>query len=286
MLVEDPRISGSYFVSIFVYFEFFPGRPVKAEWGIITGGHVGTAVLIVGGVRARLCNIRDTLDPKSGVLHGVWCNDEVFSVGGVVTTRKAGESCGRVLEAWRRVRHFRPELLDGIEIYQQPAAVVDGVLTKWITEREAERFPRSLWMRDALATTMTEDALAAAAAAWQLVTFIAPDMTPVLQITDTDQAAYFKAACRRAKDELYHLKKKKAAAAGCRETVDSSPAEVLAIVQAGLHQLRDSNARSNQILAAARRNGLLCWRPDSEGRQLVQAYEILLSLILGVQREN
>ena len=67
-------------------------------------------------------------------------------------------------------------------------------------------------------------------AAWQFPSFIAPDMTPVLQVTDTHQAAYFKAACRRTKDELYHLKRKEASAQGVKPQFEISSEEILGVL--------------------------------------------------------
>ena len=49
----------------------------------------------------------------------------------------------------------------------------------------------------------SEAAMAAAAAAWQMSSWMAPHLTPVLQITDTNMAAVFKAALQKRKDNIH-----------------------------------------------------------------------------------
>ena len=69
-------------------------------------------------------------DKHKSFLAGQWLADEEFEYAGQLTTRKAGASAGRILEAYRKIRACEPSLVDGLEIYSQPAAVVDSVITK------------------------------------------------------------------------------------------------------------------------------------------------------------
>ena len=94
------------------------------------------ALVVKGAVHARLHNIS---------AEGTWIKDEVFEYAGQVIRRQAGQSAGRVLESFRKVRDTKPELLEHLEVYSQPAAVVDSIIQKWMLELQAAEFPCSLW---------------------------------------------------------------------------------------------------------------------------------------------
>ena len=96
---------------------------------------------------------------------------------------------------------------------------------------------------------MSEEACEAEAAAWVLPNFVAPSMTPILQLTDTDCAAPFKSACRAAKEELLHLLKKKAREEKTGETFTVRLSDLLAVVQSGLARLKKLNSENDLVLA-------------------------------------
>ena len=68
-------------------------------------------------------------------LAGQWLVDEEFEYAGQLVCRKAGASAGRILESYRKIRASEPSLVDGLEIYSQPAAVVDSVISKCQLEK-------------------------------------------------------------------------------------------------------------------------------------------------------
>ena len=96
------------------------------------------------------------------------------------------------MESFRKVRDAKPELLQYLEVYSQPAAVVDSIIQKWMLELQAAEFPCSLWVRDMLAATVADQALFAMALSQQMGSFIAGGCTPLLQVTDTDFSFSFK----------------------------------------------------------------------------------------------
>ena len=212
----------------------------------------GRTILIFPGVRARLENISDD---------GKWLEDEVFEVCGASVVRKAGTSVGNIMVTWRKLRKEHPELLEGIRVWQQPSAVMDSVLQKWDLEDLKKDFPYAVWTRDCLGCALTERAMEACRAASYLANWVPAGMTPCMQLTDTDEAAPFKAACRRAKDDMRMLLREKAKVEGVQATYKLGFMEVLAVVKKGLEHLEELNRTNETILKGARRNGLLAWRP-------------------------
>ena len=85
------------------------------------------------------------------------------------------------MESWRKVRTEHPELLGHLEVYSQPAAVVDSIIQKWMLELQAAAFPCSLWVRDMLAASVADQSLFAMALSQQIGSFIAGGCTPLLQ---------------------------------------------------------------------------------------------------------
>ena len=72
--------------------------------------------LVVKGVHARLSNISDD---------GTWIENEEFEYGGKLYKRTAGKSTGQVLRSYVELRRVHPEWFEELEVFSQPAAVVD-----------------------------------------------------------------------------------------------------------------------------------------------------------------
>ena len=122
--------------------------------------------------------------------------------------QKAGTSAGRTLYAWRLLRQKRPDLIKEVEVYSQPAAMVDSVIMCWCIARAAETYASSYWIRDCLSSAFTEEAGKARFAAHQLQGVVAAKMTSQLQVTDTDFSSLFKKECLKCMDTLrYHGQK-------------------------------------------------------------------------------
>ena len=204
------------------------------------------ALVVKGAVHARLHNIS---------AEGTWIKDEVFEYAGQVIRRQAGQSAGRVLESFRKVRETKPELLEHLEVYSQPAAVVDSIIQKWMLELQAAEFPCSLWVRDMLAATVADQALFAMALSQQMGSFIAGGCTPLLQVTDTDFIFSFK--CSIAEAQAMERKKQAEVAKlkGQQTNFVCGALEILSILHfAHVKQLQRQHERP-WVLRACRNNG-------------------------------
>ena len=230
-------------------FDYFSGDSREPR------GEIGPTAIIVSGAHGRLSNI----SPE-----GTFIEDEVFYFQDKRIERQAGKSARGLMKSWRVLREAEPHLFENVVVYQQPAAFLDNVIHKWMLEDLASRYPRTVWQRDALAAHMAPEAVEAMFVSWQVPSYIGGHMTPVLQITDTDFAAPFKASARRAKDDLRSLLKKRAREEGVKEAFVTGNREMLLILQRSLKEMREKNAAEKTVLKAARRNGLLAYRPQAK----------------------
>ena len=82
-------------------------------------GLVGKGLLVVPGQWARLSNIS---------ADGKWLRTERFKIGSKEFVHFQGASVGTILEAYRKIRARRPELVVQLDIMSQPAANVDSVI--------------------------------------------------------------------------------------------------------------------------------------------------------------
>ena len=176
--------------------------------------------------------------------------------------RKAGTSSGKIMHSWVELRKIKPQLFEGLEIYQQPSAWVDEVIHSWSLEALAEKYPCSVWSRDSLSTHMTSHIQTCLYWCQALLHIIAGGMTPVLQLADTDFTFPFKAALRRAHERLLSVLKLRSKAAGTSEHLKYSAEDLLTVLQEGMKDVRDLNAQNNLTLAGLRRNGFLAYRPS------------------------
>ena len=168
-------------------------------------GRLLETMVVLPGQYCRLNNLSS---------HGTFLEDEQFEVGGKLVTRKAGTSAKGLMNSYVKIRSSHPQLFEHIDLYQQPAAVIDGVLLQWRLRRLAERFPCSVWQRDCLATYFTPEATAALHAAQQIQSRVAADMTPVCQLVDTTIAKPTKDILTRQKEDLRNEMKMKCISQG------------------------------------------------------------------------
>ena len=224
-------------------------------------GMLGDSLVIVGGVHCRLNNISED---------GKWIKTEKFIVGGQEKVHFAGKSVGNVMQAWRALRKERPELFEGISVMQQPAAVVDSVITTWSIMEMAMKYPCMLWQRDLSGGGgFSLQAKQAMKIAGQVPSWIAGKMTAVLQITDTDFAFLMKSYAEEVKREVRVQMEAVAAQAKKEVSLKCGAFEIMQIIAGSLNRLKETTLKKNVVLAAARRNGILAYRPDMKARQLV-----------------
>ena len=226
-------------------------------------GTMGPTLLVVGGTHCRLSNIS---------AEGTWIKGERFYYEGKEVVRHAGHKVpGAIMKSWREVRAKAPHLFEGIEVMQQPAAVVDTVINQWALEDLGSRYPVSIWQRDMLAATRSSQAKATMQVINQIEANIMGKMTPVLQLTDTDFARQLKAISEEVKDEVRQELKLKAMQAKVPASYKCFAYEVLKILKLSLDRLEAKMEKDQSVLKAARRNGMLSYRPDFEQMQLVRS---------------
>ena len=185
--------------------------------------------------------------------------------------RRAGRSAGRCLEGWRKAR--AEGLLQGWEIYGQPAAVVDGVILSWMLEKQAEAFPASVWCRDSLAAGATPEVLLKQAACQQIGCSIAPGVTDLVQPTDTDFAASFKSSLKSAGAEERKKQKAEAKMQGTEPTFQCGVLEIARILETAWAAQKSRELQTAWPLKALRRNGFLHWRPSWSSMKTMKAAE-------------
>ena len=94
-------------------------------------GLVHQGALVVHGARhCRLSNIDAS---------GNWVKTETYSFQGRTVVRQAGNSAGKLMLPWRRLRHSNPELFEQLAVYQQPSGYVDSIILVWMIEELAEQ---------------------------------------------------------------------------------------------------------------------------------------------------
>ncbi len=83
-----------------------------------------------------------------------------------------------------------------------------------------------------------------------------------LQIIDTDFAFRPKSYATHVKQQLETQLQAAAAQAGMKPTLKCGAFEILKIITDSLKMLKEVTGKENLVLAAARRTGILAWRPD------------------------
>jgi hypothetical protein len=95
-------------------------------------------------------------------------------------------------------------------------------------------------------------------------------MTACLQITDTDFAFRMKALAKSAMERLRLELRATAAKAGVKPKLKCGAYEILRLIKESADQLQEISRKENLVLAAARRNGFLAYRPDFVKKALVR----------------
>ena len=220
------------------------------------------ALVVKGAVHCRLSNITP---------EGTWRVTEKYVYAGKEYVRIAGQSAGRCMQPYRDLREKYPELFEGLEVYSQPAAVVDSIIMKWMLQEQAEAFPCSIWCRDMLAAGHAMQTKLVQAAGQQIGCRVYGGVTCLVQVTDTDHAWSFKAGVSAAQAEERKEQNVAAKAAGVVCTMKCGPREIMKIIHAA-HAAQEKRAgETGWIVKALRRNGYLHWRPDLQKMEMVES---------------
>jgi len=225
--------------------------------------HVLPSILVLKGQYAQLNNIDD---------NHKFIKDLTFWIGDVKKVHKEGASAGKLMWSLVELRKIKPELFKGLVVYQQPAAFVDEIIQAWMIRDSAERVPQAIHQRDLFAAALTKSSRDGMKLAQQLESFIAPKMTPVLQLTDTDIAFILKRVADQTKAQISRELRARALVDGEKAVLDNLSLEnIMRIAQEAHAGVEAKNAELNLILAGARRNGMLSYRPDFTQNKLVRS---------------
>ena len=226
-------------------------------------GHILKSCLVLKGAHCSLDNIDD--DHK-------FIKDKTFWIGDVKKEQVAGRSAGNLAYGLVELRKKKPELFKDLVVFQQPAAFMDEIIVTWIAEDSAQHFVQAIHQRDLFGAALTQTAKKASKLAQQISSWIAPKMTPVLQLTDTDIAYILKRAADEIKAQICRELRAAARENEERAFLDNLSLEnIMKIVAAGHEALVQKNARLNLVLAGSRRNNMLSYRPDPVAKKMVVA---------------
>ena len=132
-----------------------------------------------------------------------------------------------------------------------------------------ERCPQAVHQRDLFGVMLTESAQKKTKINAQIPCWIGAKMTPVLQLTDTDFAFLAKNAAEWKKREMTKKMRERAQLKGEIPDYHMGHEEILEIVNAAHERMETDNAAKDIVVKAARRNGMLVFRPDwKEGRMV------------------
>ena len=221
--------------------------------------------MVAPGAHARLENISDSQHPMGA---GKWIETETFQVGEKTVTHKAGESAGNTMAGWRKLREARPDLFNGIRVWQSPTAFVDSVIWAWQQKEESARFPNLIRLVDSLRTHWTAEAEERNYLSGTLQASVPAGCTPLGQVTDTGFAQPAKAAAREFHDDLRSVLQLKARSEGAKTVYKVGPRELLQTAEVMHRRFVSLNESQQTVLAEARACGWLHFRPDKQAKVL------------------
>lgn len=223
-------------------------------------GDVLPGLLIFHGTHARLSNISES---------GTFITDESFFWKGRLIERKAGTSAGRLLLPWRKLRASEPALFESISIMQQPAGNVDNIIFAWSQAELSKHGPCQIHQRDSFSASWSPSSAQSLYLSQSLQTIVAPKMTASLQLTDTDYSRSFKALCKSKMADLRSSGQEALLKAGKREVWQASHSDMLLSVVSAQKEMKERNLKNKWVVSGLRRNGMLAYAPDLQGRKLV-----------------
>ena len=210
-------------------------------------------ILVMYGVHCRMSNI----GPDR-----CWLQDEEFYIGEEHVLRKAGQKIPpHLMENWLDLRDERPEYFEEIIVMQQPAATVDEIIVGWEIEELGKRFPAAVLQRDLLSGALSGRAKMAAVLQHIICCWIAPGMTPVVQLTDTDFSFIFKRRLEQAKLEVVKLLKEQAIKEGRDFEWKLGAVQVMQMIYSAFREYKLRAEAQQLAMCGLRRNGQLCTAP-------------------------
>ena len=192
---------------------------------------------------------------------------ERFYVGQELVERLEGQPVHpSLMKSWRALRESDPGAFGTLRVWQQPAAVMDGVLWRWQLETDGSEHRQILRVTDSLGVVWSEQSREAAWLLNQLQCCVGAGQTPLQQPTDSHLAKGAKDAARREEERLRQLMRMAAVKEGRQAEYHSGPREILSVALAMHTGMEELNVDRKIVLQAAFQTGWLAWRPGVDGR--------------------
>ena len=106
------------------------------------------------------------------------------------------------MAGWLALRQKQPDLLATMYVWQQPAAMMDGIIWRWQLALEASEYRQAIRITDCCGSVWTKEGKKAAWLYHQANAPVAPGCTTLQQPTDTHLAKPAKDVGRNKKEEL------------------------------------------------------------------------------------
>ena len=147
------------------------------------------------------------------------------------------------MDAWCKLRDEHPQIFEEIVVVQQPSATADEIITGWGLEDLGKRFPAAVLQRDLVSGALSDRARMAAFMQQIICCWVAPGMTPVVQLTDTDIAFPLKRKIDAEKLNIAQEFKSAAIKEGRDVSFNMGPWELVKVLSSAL---REFNKETDQ----------------------------------------
>ena len=215
-------------------------------------GEVAKGLLVFGGQHARLSNVDQECK---------WIETEEFMIGDNKVQHEPGKVC-RVMKPFVKLRNEFPGLFEKISIMTQPASNCDGVLMKWIAMEQAMQEPAGIAIKDLFAANFAAETAQAEHICNIASAHILGHMTAQLQVTDTDFARAFNNNFKNELDEMRRDYKKEK---GIEKGFSIGYEQIIRAAVSSQDYMEAMNEKTNWVVEAAIRNGLLAYRCSPSG---------------------
>jgi len=223
-------------------------------------------LIVYGSTHCRLEDITDS---------GDWNKSYQYTVAGKTIIREQGKSAKNCMSGWRKLRQsLGASVFRRLRVWSQPAAWADEVIHCWLSDLIKNEYqPQALFQVDCCSGQWTERVMHTLWLNQQVQTPVAPDTTPILQLTDTCQAFCSKRAGEKEKGSL-ELEMRELARRENRKYVPHfGQYEMFRVAQKMAEEGTRQQTTGDLVLRQAIKSQLVCWRPNSEigGLQSIEA---------------
>ena len=163
------------------------------------------------------------------------------------------------MESWTSLREEHPQIFKDIVVMQQPSATADEIIVGWGLEDLGQRFPAAVLQRDLVSGALSDRARMAAFLQNIICCWVAPQMTPVVQVTVTDFAFPIKRKIDQQKMKIVQEFKNAALKEGREVSFKMGPWELVKVLWRAISEFNKQADQQQLTVKALRRNGQLAY---------------------------